>query len=197
MNRWLLIVATATVRGWTWLYTFPLERSVQEARRAEIASDLWEYTHDDSWQGSDGIRGIHVLIRAWLGVPDDLLWGCEQLQTHVLSAQHLWMAIRFAVVGLAASALVVSAHAPAVDLAQALRVNVVSTGWLTAGGSREDTSLVPAVSFTLTNVGDRPLAPSRSTCCFTSVTIQPRSPTSLFYMRSDGEDWRRAPRARR
>jgi hypothetical protein len=156
MNRWLLLLATATVRGWTWLYTYPWERSVQEARRAEIASDLWEYTHDDSWQGSDGIRGIHVLIRVWLGVPDDLLWGCEQLQTHWLSARHLWRAIRLAAVCLAASALVVSAHAPAVNLTQALRVNVVSTGWLTAG-SREETTLVPAVSFTLTNVADRPL----------------------------------------
>jgi hypothetical protein len=180
MNRWLLTLATATVRGWTWLYTRPLEGSVREARRAEIASDLWEYEHDGSGQGADGIRGTHVLIRAWLGVPDDLMWGCEQLQTHLFSARNLWRVIRFAIVGITASTLVVSAHAPVVNLTQVLRVNVESTGWLTVGNSQGDATLVPAVSFTLTNVADRPLGALQVNAVFYLSDDPTRTPGIAF-----------------
>jgi hypothetical protein len=64
-------LATALVRLWTHVYTCGMERPVRDARRAEIASDLWE-----SAQGSsdDPLSGGHIVARLLLGVPDDLTW---------------------------------------------------------------------------------------------------------------------------
>ena len=156
MNGWLLTLGVAVVRGWTRLYTLPLDPAAQDARRAEIESDLWEFQHDRSRHESSGHGAAHLLIRALLGMPDDLFWTCEQLPAHPC-ARRLWVAVRIAVVGVAASTLVVSARGPSVDLTHSLRVNVTSAGWLAVGSSRLDAKLVPALSFTLTNVSDRAL----------------------------------------
>ena len=181
MNGWLLTLAIAAVRGWTWLYTLPLDLPVQEARRAEIASDLWECQHDGSRHGSGGPRAAHLLIRAWLGIPDDLCWGWEQLQVHPLCTRHLWMTVRIAVVGIAASTLAVSASGPVVNLTpHLLQVNVVSTGWMAVGSSRLDATLVPALSFTVTNMADRPLGALQVNALFYQSGHTYRSGGSAF-----------------
>ena len=65
--------AAAAVRLWTRLYTSGLPVAVRNARRAEIASDLWEFVHDpdcdDGWH-----RSVHILLRLMRGVADDLRW---------------------------------------------------------------------------------------------------------------------------
>src|SRR5437870_4866961 len=79
MNDRLLTLAVAIARAWTWLYTLPLEPSTQHTRRAEIASDLWEFLHDCSRSESGGRRAADVLARTLLGIPDDVCWSGEQL----------------------------------------------------------------------------------------------------------------------
>jgi hypothetical protein len=155
MSRWLLTLVAAAVRGWTWLYTLPLDGAAQYARRAEIASDLWEFQHDPT-RGDDGVESaLHLLARATLGVPDDLLWCCEQLPDHP-RAFRPFAVVRFVVVITAASGLVVSASRPPLDVATMLRVDVTSTGWVAVASRRTDRILVPALAFTLANVADRP-----------------------------------------
>ena len=69
-----LPLAAALVRAWTFLYTCPLDSEVRDARRAEIASDLWEFQHDDANSG-DISSALHVLTRLVFGIPDDVTWS--------------------------------------------------------------------------------------------------------------------------
>lgn len=153
MSRWLVAFVAAGVRGWTWLYTLPLDRAAQCARRAEIASDLWEFQHDPTRHDGNVRSALHVLLRAALGVPDDLLWCCEQLPDHPLAIRP-FAVIRAVVLITAASGLVVSASRPPLD-AHMLRANVTSTGWVAVATRQTGEMLVPALTFTLTNLADR------------------------------------------
>jgi hypothetical protein len=69
-------VAVAAVRAWTRMYTWGLQQSVQERRRAEIESDLWENQHDES-AGSD--LAVRLIVRLVLGMFDDVRWRGEQV----------------------------------------------------------------------------------------------------------------------
>jgi hypothetical protein len=62
-----LRAATAIVRAWTRLYTAGLPAAVRDRRRAEIDSDIWEFTQQPG-------AGLHLLLRAMLGAFDDLAW---------------------------------------------------------------------------------------------------------------------------
>lgn len=76
----LLIVATALVRWWTRFYTGRMEEAQREARRTEIASDLWESVRDAERTGQRPAgAAAHMLVRLLVGVPDDLLWRVEHL----------------------------------------------------------------------------------------------------------------------
>jgi hypothetical protein len=69
-----LHIACALVRGWTRFYTCGLSADVRDARRAEIASDLWECQQDLT--SRHGVQeALQVLGRLLLGVPDDVAWG--------------------------------------------------------------------------------------------------------------------------
>jgi hypothetical protein len=154
MSRTPLVLVAATVRGWTWLYTLPLDDAAQHARRDEIASDLWEFRHDSTHAGRM-TSAFHLLVRAALGVPDDLLWCCEQLPNHPRSVRAFTL-VRFVAVIVAASGLVISANRPSLDVTHQLRVNVATTGWAAIETREAGELLVPALSFTLTNLADRP-----------------------------------------
>ncbi|MGE5245861.1 MAG: hypothetical protein ACM3SQ_16690 [Betaproteobacteria bacterium] len=146
-------IAAGLVRAWTWLYTLPLDVAARDGRRAEIASDLWEFRNDPC--GGGRWRGVHVLARAALGVPDDLLWIGEQLPAHVYRPRRSAVVTSLVAV-LAASGLVVSASAPVLDPARALRVDVTASGWTTVARSDGELVIVPVFAFTLENVGDHP-----------------------------------------
>lgn len=154
MSRVLLAVVAAAVRTWTWLYTLPLEAASQHARRGEIASDLWEFQHDATRDDGSVNSAVHLLVRAILGVPDDLLWCCEQLPDHSRAIRP-FAVIRVVVLITAASGLVVSASRPPLD-ASMFRVDVTSTGWVAVATRQTGEMLVPALAFTLTNLADRP-----------------------------------------
>jgi hypothetical protein len=68
-------LATAMVRRWTALYTSGLQFDVREARRAEIASDLWDHRIEARL---DGLRpwqtGLEIASRWLVGIPADLSW---------------------------------------------------------------------------------------------------------------------------
>jgi hypothetical protein len=66
-------LGAAAVRAWTRLYTWRLPPSIRNARRAEIASDLWEFEHDPE-RGSEDAAAFHVLARLAIGIPADLSW---------------------------------------------------------------------------------------------------------------------------
>lgn len=64
--------ASAFTRAWVWLYTAPLLSAVREARRAEIASDLWEQTH--SANGGGDAPALDIVRRCVGGMPADVIW---------------------------------------------------------------------------------------------------------------------------
>jgi hypothetical protein len=67
-------IAVAIVRAWTRLYTWRLESSVRDARRAEIESDLWEHVHEPE----RAARSLDVCTRLVLGMFDDVRWSIGQ-----------------------------------------------------------------------------------------------------------------------
>jgi hypothetical protein len=69
-----LEVVSALVRAWTHLYTSRVEPRIRDTRRAEIASDLWEFQQDPE-RGT--YPAAHVLARLLIGIPDDLVWRAE------------------------------------------------------------------------------------------------------------------------
>jgi len=154
MSDALVIAASAIVRAWTWLYTFPLDEELRTARRREIASDLWESRTDASSTETAAARAASIVTRAALGVADDLAWTGEQLPRH-RSWARISLGACSAIVALVASTLVGAASGPPLDVARTLRVDVLSSGWTTVSGDADESSLAPALSFTLTNTGSR------------------------------------------
>lgn len=75
--------APATVRfiqAWVRLYTHGLPHSLKEARREEIAADLWEQVQEAAIR--DGRPpSAHLLLRWLWGLPDDLSWRLAHLRT--------------------------------------------------------------------------------------------------------------------
>jgi hypothetical protein len=70
----LLRLSVAAVRLWTRVYTWRMPRSVREARRAEIESDLWECQTDEA---AGPALPIQIMGRLALGVLDDVHWRVE------------------------------------------------------------------------------------------------------------------------
>lgn len=78
MTRAFVRAAASIVRVWTWIYTAGMSPRERTARRAEIASDVWESVHDSAERGeSPLIAAAHLLLRLVTGVPDDLMWRME------------------------------------------------------------------------------------------------------------------------
>src|SRR5215470_11640759 len=100
-------IIVTSVRAWTWFYTLPLDAVEREDRRREIESDLWEF--EDDQKGQPGLTAAsHILVRALLGVPDDLLWACEHLTIRSFTVG-MSTVLRLAVVAIGAATVVVSA----------------------------------------------------------------------------------------
>jgi uncharacterized protein (TIGR03435 family) len=59
-----------------------MSQTLQEERRAEIESDLWEFQHDVAGRHSLCVPA-HMLLRLLSGIPDDLGWRAE----HILAVQ--------------------------------------------------------------------------------------------------------------
>jgi hypothetical protein len=93
--------ASALVRAWTHAYTWRLEGSVRDRRRAEIDSELWEFQQDPD-RGK--FAAAHVIARLLAGIPDDLSWRAE----HV-SARRTPLRARLRMAAFAVATLVVIA----------------------------------------------------------------------------------------
>ena len=76
MTSLLVRISVAAVRTWTRVYTSHMPRSVAEARRAEIESDLWECQTDDAGRPALAIEIIGRLVR---GILDDVRWRVEHV----------------------------------------------------------------------------------------------------------------------
>jgi hypothetical protein len=85
-----LALAARLVRAWTFLYTCPLDSDVRDRRRAEIASDLWEFQHDDANRG-DISSTLHVLRRLGSGIPDDVAWSVAECMARTTSLARIAM----------------------------------------------------------------------------------------------------------
>jgi hypothetical protein len=158
-------LAARVVRAWTWLYTLPAETFARDRRRREIESDVWESLRDRSPDGASS--AVQLLARAALGVPDDLLWTCEQLNGRVRVARPS-IALRIAIAGAAASSLAVSASAPPIDILHALRVTIDR-----AAIARDADVAAPQgipFAFTVTNVGDHPTSAVQVNAIFHTVS---------------------------
>lgn len=82
MTLWLRL-ATSAVRAWTRFYTWRLEPSVREARRAEIESDLWEHLNAEEGRSLP----LEIVCRLVLGIPDDMRWRVEQMRSRPASVR--------------------------------------------------------------------------------------------------------------
>jgi hypothetical protein len=72
-------VAVRLTRGWTRVYTAGLTGDVRDARRDEVACDLWEQQLDDRESGlSGGNTARAMLSRLGRGLAADLAWRVEQ-----------------------------------------------------------------------------------------------------------------------
>jgi hypothetical protein len=87
------------------------------------------------------------------------------------------------------------ACSPSIDLKTSARVQPVASGWFDAGITEDGKNkLVPSISFTLTNTGDRPYGILQVNCIFKRVGEQEEWSTVLVYGRAAGLD-RLAPGA--
>lgn len=76
MTSFLVRISVATVRTWTRVYTWHMPRSIREARRAEIESDLWECQADE---GAAAALPIQIIGRLVLGAFDDVRWRVDHM----------------------------------------------------------------------------------------------------------------------
>ena len=73
-----LHLSSAIVRAWTRLYTWRLPARTRDTRRAEIDSDLWEFTCDR--ETDRGVApALHVMARLIAGIPDDVSWRASHV----------------------------------------------------------------------------------------------------------------------
>lgn len=74
-------VAAALTRAWVRLYTIRMPSDLRETRRAEIDADVWEHEKDAQQAGVPRVVvELEILLRAVLGVPDDVSWRFEAIQ---------------------------------------------------------------------------------------------------------------------
>lgn len=76
MSGIFLRASVATARLWTHIYTCGLPSELRDARREEIACDVWHATQAPD-SGSGWRIGSHIVLRVLLGIPDDLGWRME------------------------------------------------------------------------------------------------------------------------
>jgi hypothetical protein len=77
MSGWFARVSSQVAQTWTNVYTrgLPVER--RDARRAELASDLWEHAHDAPTHSATS-QSTAILGRMLAGVPADIAWRIEE-----------------------------------------------------------------------------------------------------------------------
>lgn len=74
-------IAATLTRAWVRLYTLGMPVDLRETRREEIEADLWDQERDAQEQAIPrAMSEVEVLLRAVLGVPDDLSWRFEAIQ---------------------------------------------------------------------------------------------------------------------
>lgn len=74
-------IAAALTRAWVRLYTIRMPVDLRETRRAEIDADLWDHEKDAQEDGVPRvIFEVEILLRAVLGVPDDVSWRFEAIR---------------------------------------------------------------------------------------------------------------------
>lgn len=79
MSHAIYRAAELVVRAWVMLYLVGVPRQARRQRRAEIASDLYEYRRDVQEQGrSPAAAALRLLVRCFTGALDDLLWRSEE-----------------------------------------------------------------------------------------------------------------------
>lgn len=73
-----IALASAVVRAWVFVYTAGAAAPIREARRQEIASDLWEHARAGAEEGL-GARAVagQMLARCFLGIGADLSWRVQ------------------------------------------------------------------------------------------------------------------------
>jgi hypothetical protein len=97
MSAAMLSLAASLVRAWTRVYTWQLPADLAAARRAEIASDLWEQLHDGS-AGGPPARALQMIARLLAGIPDDVLWRVGEVEIFDSVAGRRMVAVAAAVV---------------------------------------------------------------------------------------------------
>jgi hypothetical protein len=164
----LLTGAAIVVRAWTWCYTLWLPLEVQACRRAEIFSDVWEYVHAPGSLHSPVDAAARLLVRVFLGMPDDIWWCCEQGHIAQVPLTRSTAPVMGALLSTTIFAL--WTVGPSVDPARALRVDVDRSGWVVIRGEATRVSLVPAAAVRLTNTSDLALGEIQVNALFGAPT---------------------------
>ena len=80
MIRRLQDIAPACARAWLRLYTSGMPADLRDARHADVNTDLWEHQHDAHGEGASRLAiAAEILLRTFVGVPDDLGWRREAM----------------------------------------------------------------------------------------------------------------------
>jgi hypothetical protein len=71
----MIALTFALARAWVRIYTRGLSAALRDARRAEIACDLWEQRHEQACAGRRSLlTALEIFGRVIRGVPSDLAW---------------------------------------------------------------------------------------------------------------------------
>ena len=72
------MLAAAVIRTWVGLYTRGLPRELREARRQELASDLWEQQQLSAFVNETPLETAgEMFARTLLGMPADITWRVQ------------------------------------------------------------------------------------------------------------------------
>ena len=71
-------LASAVVRAWAFVYTIGAGASIRQARRDEIASDLFEHAREGTTDGiAPRVIAGQMLARCFLGIGADVSWRVQ------------------------------------------------------------------------------------------------------------------------
>ena len=94
MSTLVLAFATGITQHWVRLYTAGLEPGLRDERRAEVASDVWEETHDATRPRGETSVAAGVLGRWLTGLADDLSWRLAHARAGALPLRAAQAALR-------------------------------------------------------------------------------------------------------
>jgi len=132
MSTRLLSMTAFLAGAWATLYTAGLADPVRQTRRREIASDVWECCAEvGCGERRSGAAAAEILVRLFLGIPDDILWRWEyQMNTSTNGPVPWWLNATGLGVSLSALGLYFAASLSALTSGSSLSIAIRDSVWI-------------------------------------------------------------------